>query len=256
MGKRTEIEIKSRFGTVLFKHKTENNTIKKTIKEAVKNSADLHYADLSYADLSSTNLRYANLSYADLISTNLRSANLSYADLRFANLSYTMLHSADLSYADLSSANLSYANLSYANLRYADLRYANLRSAKNLHTLSQTNLNILKFQKGKIRAFKYLDGLKSPYQGYEYKIGKTYKVSKYNSDETVLCGEGLNVATLAWCLKDAGCDLDKTYIEVEHDVKDIVAIPYNSDGKWRVKKLKVIKKLTKKYLMKYMERGW
>ena len=61
-------------------------------------------------------MRSANLSYADL----------SYADLRSANLSY-----ADLSYANLRSANLSYADLSYADLSYANLRYADLRSAKD-----------------------------------------------------------------------------------------------------------------------------
>jgi len=81
--------------------------------------ADLSSADLSYADLSSANLRYADLSSADL-----SSANLSYADLSSADLRY-----ADLRYADLSSADLRSANLSYADLRYADLSSANLSSA-------------------------------------------------------------------------------------------------------------------------------
>ena len=76
--------------------------------------ADLRYANLRYANLSSADLRYANLRYA----------NLSSADLRYANLRY-----ANLSYANLRYANLSYANLSSADLRYADLRYADLSSA-------------------------------------------------------------------------------------------------------------------------------
>ena len=76
--------------------------------------ANLRYANLSYAELSS-----ANLSYAELSSANLSYANLRYADLRYANLSY-----ADLRYANLSYAELSSANLSYANLRYADLDYS------------------------------------------------------------------------------------------------------------------------------------
>ena len=79
--------------------------------------ADLSYANLRSTDLRSTDLSYANLRSANLRSTNLRSANLSYANLRSANLSY----------ADLRSANLS-----YANLRSTDLRYADLSSAKNL----------------------------------------------------------------------------------------------------------------------------
>ena len=93
---KTKIEIKSIYGSVLFSFETENNTIKKTLSEAV--------------------LRGANLGIADL-----RGANLSEAVLSGADLS-----GADLGRADLSEANLSGANLSGANLDRADLRGANL----------------------------------------------------------------------------------------------------------------------------------
>ena len=86
--------------------------------------ANLSYANLSSADLRSANLRSANLSSADLSYANLRSADLSSADLSYANLSY-----ADLSSADLRSANLRSADLSSADLRSADLSSADLRSA-------------------------------------------------------------------------------------------------------------------------------
>ena len=121
---KTKIEIKSIYGSVLFSYESENNTIKKTVLQAIKSSADLSSADLSYADLSYANLSSANLSYA-----NLSYANLSYANLSSANLSYANLRSADLSSANLSYANLSYANLRSANLSSANLRYANLSSA-------------------------------------------------------------------------------------------------------------------------------
>ena len=68
-----------------------------------------------------------------------------------------------------------------------------------------------------------------------------------------LCGKGLNVATLDWCLRDTCCDLSKTYVEVSFDVKDIVAIPYNTDGKFRVRKFKILRKLTKKELEAYIK---
>ena len=138
---KTKIEIKSIFGKLLFEFECENNSISKTVSEALKNSAnlryaDLRYADLRYADLSYANLSYANLSYANLSSADLRYADLSYADLSYANLSYANLRYADLSSADLSYADLRYADLSYANLSSADLRYANLSSAN----LSSANL--------------------------------------------------------------------------------------------------------------------
>ena len=74
-----KIEIKSIFGKVLFSYEKENNTIAATVKEAIKSSADLSYANLRYADLSYADLRYANLSSADLRYANLSSANLSSA---------------------------------------------------------------------------------------------------------------------------------------------------------------------------------
>jgi hypothetical protein len=96
-----KIKIKSIFGDLLFEYESEENTIKKTLEEALKCSADLSYANLRSADLRSADLRSADLSSANLSSADLSSANLSSADLSYANL-----RSADLSSADLSSANL------------------------------------------------------------------------------------------------------------------------------------------------------
>ena len=119
-----KIQIKSIFGGVLFEYECEDNTIAKTVTEAVKSSANL-----SYADLRSANLRSANLSYADL-----RSANLSYADLSSADLSYANLRSANLSSADLSSANLSSANLSYAKTDKRYIQIGCIGSSKRVTT--------------------------------------------------------------------------------------------------------------------------
>ena len=55
-----KLQIKSVFGKVLFEFEKENNTIKDTLKEAIKSSADLRYADLSSANLRSADLRYAD----------------------------------------------------------------------------------------------------------------------------------------------------------------------------------------------------
>jgi hypothetical protein len=134
---KVKIEIKSWMtGAVLFEYEKEDNTVKDTVEEAVRRSADLSSADLSYADLRYANLRSADLSYADLRYANLRSADLSYANLRSADLSYANLRSADLSYANLRSADLS-----YADLRSADLSYANL-SGIPLKNLPETYINL------------------------------------------------------------------------------------------------------------------
>ena len=74
-----KIEIKSVFGNVLFSYEKENNTIKKTLLEAVKSNANLRYANLRYTDLSGANISGANLIGANLSSANLSGANLSGA---------------------------------------------------------------------------------------------------------------------------------------------------------------------------------
>ena len=61
-----KIEIKSVFGKVLFSYEKENNTLKKTVLEAIINNANLSNANLSGADLSNANLSNADLRYANL----------------------------------------------------------------------------------------------------------------------------------------------------------------------------------------------
>ena len=124
-----KIEIKSVLGKVLFALEKENNTIKDTIEEAVRNNANLENANLINA-----NLENANLEYANLINANLINANLEYANLINAKLEGAKLINANLEGADLYNANLINANLEGAKLIYADLENADLENAKNKET--------------------------------------------------------------------------------------------------------------------------
>ena len=53
---KTKIKIESIFGKLLFEHDAEDNTIKKTLEEAVKNDANLCGANLGGAYLGGANL--------------------------------------------------------------------------------------------------------------------------------------------------------------------------------------------------------
>jgi len=207
MSKKINIQIMSVYGSVLFEYESADNTLKNTVEKAIEKRADLQRADL-------------------------RRADLQRADLRGANLW---------------GANLRRADLQRADLWGADLRGADLQRAKNLQPIYFNELYNLKLlpQETKIRMWKYLKNGKSPYQNAIYKVGKTYKVKDFSTDEYAECGIGLNVATLQWCLRDS---LDKTeieLIEVEFKVSDIVAIPYWTDGKFRVKTFKVLRKISR-----------
>lgn len=76
---KTELQIKTWEGIILFEYECEDNTIKKTLEGAVRAYANLTGANLAYADLTNANLAYANLAYADLTRTNLAYANLTRA---------------------------------------------------------------------------------------------------------------------------------------------------------------------------------
>jgi len=175
--------------------------------------------------------------YENLYRADLRFANLSSADLRFANLSSADLRSANLSFADLSSANLRFANLSYAEYKepimYSDLFY--------LLTLQEPIM---------MRAWKYLVNGKSPYQKKEYEVGKTYEFKDIDENKLELCGKGGNIATLNWCLKDK-LEADE-FIEVEFNTKDLV-VPYFTDGKFRVKKFQVLRKINRKKALRLIK---
>ncbi len=150
MNKEIKISIKNRWtGSILFEYSSVDNTLAKTVTEALKGGADLYEADLRGADLygadlrgadlygadlygadlRGADLREANLYEADLRGADLREANLYEADLRGADLREANLYEADLREADLREANLYEADLRGANLRGADLYGANLRGA-------------------------------------------------------------------------------------------------------------------------------
>ena len=135
MNKEIKISIKNRWtGSILFEYSSVDNTLAKTVLEALKGGADLRGADLRGANLRGANLYGADLygadlREADLYGANLYGANLYEANLRGANLCGANLRGANLREADLYGANLYGANLYEANLRGANLYGANLREA-------------------------------------------------------------------------------------------------------------------------------
>jgi len=130
-----KIEIKNRWtGKVLFEFETENNTVKATLLEGIKQGAYLQGADLrdaylQCADLRDADLQGAYLQGADLRGADLRGAYLQCADLRGADLRGAYLQCADLRDADLQGADLRGAYLRDAYLQCADLRGADLQGA-------------------------------------------------------------------------------------------------------------------------------
>lgn len=117
---------------------------------------------------------------------------------------------------------------------------ADLSSAKGVNKNLCTPLIILNDQPGKIRAYKLVtDKYVGPYNGgIEYKIGESYSVEDSNTDDTIDCGAGINLATLDWCMRNwnAGYHI----LIAEFVAKDIACIPIATDGKFRVHRCKIV----------------
>ena len=77
-----KIQIKSIWEDILFEYEKENNTIKDTLEEAVKQGASLNGANLYGADLNGANLNRASLDGANLNGASLdRATNIPYIPL-------------------------------------------------------------------------------------------------------------------------------------------------------------------------------
>ena len=106
-----KIEIKNRYGKVLFEHECEDNTIRKTLEEAVRRGAYLGGADLGGAYLEGADLKGAYLGGAYLEGADLKGAYLKGAYLGGAYLKGAYLKGAYLGGAYLGGAYLGGAYL-------------------------------------------------------------------------------------------------------------------------------------------------
>ena len=158
MSKQIKIEIKNRWtGSILFEYLSENNTIKKTVSEAIKSGADLRGAYLCEADL--------------------RGADLRGADLR----------GADLCEADLCEAYLRGAYLCGAYLRGANLRGADLRGAKGAYMACPTDGSFIGWKKASGYIVKLQipeDARRSSAGGEKCRCDKAYVAEIQNTDGT------------------------------------------------------------------------
>ena len=198
MSKQIKIEIKNRWtGNILFEYLSENNTIKKTVSEAIKSEANLRRANLRGADLCGADLRGADLCGADLCGADLRRANLRRAnlcgadlygaDLCGADLCGANLCGANLCGADLCGANLCGANLCGANLCGADLCGANLCGAKGAYMACPTDGSFIGWKKASGYVVKLQipeDARRSSAGGEKCRCDKAYVAEIQNADGT------------------------------------------------------------------------
>jgi len=206
--------------------------------------ANLYKADLCKANLCGTNLREANLivaclSGADLRESDLRESDLRGADLCGTNLREADLRKADLRKADLCKADLRGADLSGANLRGADLRGADLSGCRGLISpIEYMEKNFEKAEDGYI-CYKIFSNIYATPDYWEIKNGSIIS-EVVNPYRTVDCACGVNVGTLDWVRENNSSNANIWKCIIEWKWLPGVVVPYNTDGKIRCEKVKLL----------------
>lgn len=139
---------------------------------------------------------------------------------------------------------LQLAAKSGADLYGANLYGANLYGVKNLNKFLTTALYILLEQPSTVlHAYKLTKkNGEGPFNGgIIFNVGQEYEQLDADCDENEGCGKGINIATLDWCLKEWRQSY-KIFV-VSFQKSDIAAIPIGSDGKFRVKKCKIVREI-------------
>ena len=193
MNKEIKISIKNRWtGSILFEYSSVDNTLAKTVTEALKGGANLREANLREANLYGADLYGADLYGANLRGANLYGANLYEADLYGADLYGANLYGANLRGADLYGANLRGADLREADLYGADLRGANLYGANLYEAIGTymacpTDGSFIGWKKASEYIVKLQipeDARRSSAGGEKCRCDKAYVVEIQNADGT------------------------------------------------------------------------
>jgi len=109
---RKKITLKSRIGVVRHSYSADDNTVKKTLLNAVENGVDLsgrigiskYFCDDRGVNLRDADLRGVDLSYLDLRDADLRGADLSGSSLRGVNFAEADLRNTTFSNCILTDA--------------------------------------------------------------------------------------------------------------------------------------------------------
>ena len=199
MSEEIKITIKNRWnGSILFEYSSVDNTLAKTVAEALKGGADLRGANLREANLIRADLRGADLREADLSGANLYGANLIRANLIRANL-----RGANLSGADLRGARGSYmacpTDGSFIGWKKASGYIVKLQIPEDARR-SSAGGEKCRCDKAYVAEIQNVDGIKADIEAihsnhdnnFVYAVGATVEVSDFDDDRWNECAPGIH----------------------------------------------------------------
>lgn len=244
-----------------IRKRVDKEDLKELILKARREKAPLKLENLDLSRLSLKKRRLGGTSFRNtaLEDTDFTKARLRKTDFRDATLYGTIFKGASLKKANLSNLNLlgvdfSQANLSRANFSgtafyRVNLFEANLSGAEGiLDPIDWLKDNFERTDEGYIvyKAFSIGTAYVPPAR---WKIEEGSVISEVcNPDRSCDCGCGVNFATRGWCemfqrLFARNQDYDLWVCLIEPDWLPGVVVPFNTNGKARCSRLRLLKKL-------------
>ena len=207
---KTKIQIKTILGEVLFEYESEDNNIKKTVEEAVKQDAQLQDAQLQGTELQGAWLRGAWLEGAQLQGAWLQGAQLQGAQLQDAQLQDEQLKFIPI----------------YNCLTVNDYvkKYKIKKKGNYIYAYKGVSYTYMSPKYGKV----------------SYKVGSVVEEKYADFEPQNDCGRGINLSPT----KELALIWGSKTVEVKVHIGDIACIPFE-DTKFRVKKCKVIKEIAR-----------
>lgn len=188
---------------VIFSHTCEDNTIRKTIKEAVNQHINLSYADLRSLDLSNIDLSNVNLDHARLLWSNLKNINLTGANLNNVYLDYTNISHEQLINAKGINDQCPKEGSFIGWKKCCDRDYKSFVVKLEIPAdakRSSATTNKCRCSKAKVMEIQNINGTKAdidevysffnPY--FSYKIGEIVKSDSFNERYWIECGYGIH----------------------------------------------------------------
>ena len=204
MNKEIKISIKNRWtGSILFEYSSVDNTLAKTVTEALKGDANLRDANLRGAYLRGAYLRGAYLCGADLCGADLCGADLRNADLRDADLRGADLRGAYLCGADLCGVRGAYiacpTDGSFIGWKKASGYIVKLQIPEDARR-SSAGGEKCRCDKAYVVEIQNADGTKADIEtihsnhdaNFVYTVGATVEVSDFDGDRWNECAPGIH----------------------------------------------------------------
>ena len=193
-------------GNLIFSYTCENNSLTKTLEEAVRKNVDLSFVNLACTVLSDVNLSNANLNCASFVNSQLNKVNFDGADLKRANFTYSVL--TDVTFDNAKGINdqcpkegsfigwkkCKFINRNYPYIVKLEIPADAKRCSATTNKCRCSHAKVLEIQNidGTIANVDHVSSINRSYDGVYYQIGEMVYPDWFDDNFWAECSHGIH----------------------------------------------------------------